>query len=368
MLECIVFIPALLGSTVTEISLYLQNAPRDELLGLLSSVARLCPQLHSFAIGILDSDILTFQFVFALERLVCALHHLRSFAAFTSVPTTFGMIHHLGALPGLLHCGGIKIPPNLTNLQHRELFRSDSWGFPRLSSFNFEAPTLELAADVTESLQHSALQNLGVTVDMGIPSMQSLSSFVRLMRSFPHHLCTSSLTCLELSGHNIWFEGAPLSSSICDAFKPLFSLKKLQKLNIDFPFASELDDEWFADAAIAWPHLEMFFLSHDGFPKVTLAGLIPLIRHCHELCDLTLSFSAEPFNMKLLQGASNTEIRRLNGGRCPIVFPVGIFRCLVVMFPNLAVVECRGFESEEEHGAWEKVRDLLARSNCVTTW
>jgi len=120
----------------------------------------------------------------------------------------------------------------------------------------------------------------------------------------------------------------------------------------------DLVDEWFADAAIAWPCLESIKLNNGILPEVTLAGLIPLLKHCPKL---PISIFARAFDPELLQpGICSTKITWLPLGTSPISGPVGVFRCLAMMFPKLVEItyDCSG-EDEEN---WDMVARFLEES------
>lgn len=360
--NAISFVYAILGPQVTQLSLSLCDfrVPLNELLGLLLSVAYLCPQLCFLTLDSLPvKQETTPQFTLAVERLVCSLHHLQSITLHTTFLSTSGIIHYLGNLRGLSHCEMIKIPSKMASHQVRDLFATENGRFPKLRYFEFEAENLHQASNVIESLQ-CPLQHLAMEIEEGKLSTNPFSSLARFMSSFANHCCISSLTYLELFG-SLELADTPTPASFCDAFRPLFSLKVLRKLVIRFIGVHHLDDDWFADAARAWPHLEALKLSQEGCPQRTLAGLIPLIRYCPRLNDVSFSVSAKPFDAELLQpGDCNLTITTLELGESPIDGPEDVFRCLVRMFPNLESIDCDGYGSFEEDDAWERVSSLLA--------
>ncbi|GLB45698.1 hypothetical protein LshimejAT787_2600310 [Lyophyllum shimeji] len=115
-------------------------------------------------------------------------------------------------------------------------------------------------------------------------SLPPLSAVARLFKLFRHDRCTSSLAKLVLrteplpaacedTGTAPPAEGGNVSM----IFTPLFSLRALRFLYIQLPYASKLDNDWFAGAATSWPHREPLRINSTGTPNVTLAGLVPLI-------------------------------------------------------------------------------------------
>jgi len=354
------WIPILLNSTVTGVSIYAQTERPNELPALLSAVAHRCADLRhlefkiSFEMGVDMPPV----YDLALRELICAFQHLETFSIPGSLTATPDMIRHLGSLPGLRDCGIISIPSNLAMLDIQSLFAARHDLFPTLQYFHFEVPSLDMAADVIESLQRPYLKHMAMAIESG--DTEPSSSLARLTGLFLHPCRASSLTVLYLRGPQV--DGT--ADAFRDAFRSLFPLQALQTLIIHFPCASELDDDWLAEAATAWPHLESLEIWHGAVPKMTLAGLIPLIRHCPGLHDLSIQVIAKPFDRDLLKdGTCNKNIRYLDLKGSPIEAPVEVFQCLLQMFPYWKRLS-RGatFHSVREDRAWEKVRSLLAES------
>ncbi|GLB34285.1 hypothetical protein LshimejAT787_0111690 [Lyophyllum shimeji] len=345
-------IPMLLGPTITEITLASNEvALLAELQYILPSIERLCPNLTRLTVLLINMDV-TPEITSAAERLVCSLRHLESLSLRPMM--TANIIRHLGSLRGLRHWV-TNIPSNTAGIPICELLTTERGQFRNLSRLEFRAPTLEVAADVTKSLQ-CPLQELSVDIK-DKTTAQPISSLARLTGAFLGHQCISSLASLYLDGSpQLEVLSGP---AICNAFRSLFSLGALRDLSITFPCASVLDDAWYADAAGAWPCLEDLSIAHTGPPVLTLAGLIPLIRDCPRLREIELSIRAEPFDVGLLQPQiRNTTITSLILGPSPIVNPRGVFRCLVGMFPKLESVACCENALEEHDDAWEKLDDV----------
>ncbi|KAG5342357.1 hypothetical protein C0989_002830 [Termitomyces sp. Mn162] len=127
----------------------------------------------------------------------------------------------------------------------------------------------------------------------------------------------------------------------------------------------ELDNAFIADAAKAWPRLENLTLLPSPLPeastrlKMTLSGLIPLIRHCPDLNFLQVSIVADPFEPSLLLPKMfNMNITSLHFTHAHIDKPLAVFRCLVCMFPKLQEVTVLG-----SSGDWETLSSLIRESS-----
>ncbi|KAG5635700.1 hypothetical protein H0H81_010348 [Sphagnurus paluster] len=150
-------------------------------------------------------------------------------------------------------------------------------------------------------------------------------------------------------------------NAIRSVFTPLLELKALKILEVDFKCASEVDDEWIAEASIGWPFLEILQLGGDeSAPRVTLKGLIPLIRRCTHLGSIQMSMHLKPFNVGLLKpGDRNMRIRELHVSTCTISKPIRVFRRLVLMFPQLLMVSAHATSTPGEEKDWARLESLF---------
>ena len=86
---------------------------------------------------------------------------------------------------------------------------------------------------------------------------------------------------------HVWTQVGP------DTIAPLFQLD-LEVLKLEPGAPIDIDDEFVARIARAWPHLHMLELNADwrryGAPRVTLMGLIPLAEHCPGITALAIPF------------------------------------------------------------------------------
>ncbi|KAF8075776.1 hypothetical protein FPV67DRAFT_1469185 [Lyophyllum atratum] len=354
---------SLLGPSMTEISMPIalqpsETKPLNALIELILSTAYLCPNLLVLDMDIPSGRFATPRFVSAVNQLVCSLYHLQHLHLGWHFPVTPQTIRNLANLPGFRRWDTTRFQP-MTNFELQDLFTTHGGRFPALRDFGFLSSNFEQAASMTGSLQ-CPLENLIILVDSKT-SVEPFSCFEKLTRTFLHHHCTSSLTFLELHGPiiNVDLGEAPTPDLCQQAFRNLFPLKALQTLHISYIHTSHLDDDWFADAALAWPDLEelQLYMSRGPPGRVTLAGLIPLIRHCGNLNCLSLPIVAEPFDLELLEnGVCNYKVTRLELGRSPIVDPMGVFPCIMSMFPKLCSISNVGGYSDD---SWEMILTCL---------
>lgn len=152
------YISAFLNPKLVHVSIHYPNSSPNEFSGFLLSMARMCPSLRSLEISCLPVSLHSVMPMFdaALEKLICGLHHLQFLVLRTSLGRgNSNIIYHLGSLHRLQHCTMIKVPSSASRSQVRDLFTTEGERFSKLCIFEFMPPTLELAADVVESLQCS---------------------------------------------------------------------------------------------------------------------------------------------------------------------------------------------------------------------
>jgi len=353
----------LLGPTITQVLMRISGGQINELPVLLSSMTRVCPNLATLEFT-LDTSIWSGEVTHALYEFVCAFTHLRSLYLPASMMIT-DMIKGVGNLTELRHLEVVF--PDLDNdipttLQVQDAFSVGDGQFPKLRDFRLHARDPGLIKEAMESLQ-CPLEYVSITIG-GEYSPYMMYHLQMLTVAFLDHRCIPSLMTLFLSTDDEAI-AEYFDLPIGDAFRLLFSLTALQTLEIGFYCTAALDDDWLADAAIAWPHLQSIsLLHHCDFPVPTLAGLIPLIRHCPQLHYLCVPVAAQPFNHGLLEPEiCNTAIRVLELDTSSIQGPpIAVFRCLMRMFPNLTSICCDDMSDDDLHNGWNAVSDWLQES------
>ncbi|KAF8055237.1 hypothetical protein FPV67DRAFT_1789232 [Lyophyllum atratum] len=375
-LRCLPFMPAVLFSSGAKLEALVLDIPHrlpDDFPSFLSSISYTCTDIRVLKVQLLSS-IAPILFMpshsIMLIPFICELNNLRSLTIPGEWTVTPDLIYHLGSLTGLSYCGDIFIDSSMTGLQIRRLFTSDSGRFSELRHLYLRTSTAEQAVDVMQSLQ-LPLEHLAI--EFGEPKFQPPTSVPRLIESFVNHNCISSLTTLFLRfSRPLMHEIAP--DSLCNNFMPLFLLKALRVLYLEFERNSPFNNDWLAEAAMAWPHLSrlMLFSAVNEPPVVTLAGLFPLIRHCPQLSYLCLTLDAKPFGRDqdvLLSGICNRKLTRL--GTLPISLitnPEGVFQCLQLMFPclttidrqiNACTITAYSYETRDQEGDWDRLVELV---------
>ncbi|KAG5642651.1 hypothetical protein DXG03_002363 [Asterophora parasitica] len=207
----------------------------------------------------------------------------------------------------------------------------------------------------------STLEILSVDI---IPLVSSPPGFIAFTNSLLHHRCLPTLRSLTIRASK-W-------NTVLTApeFRGLFVLHALEVLHISNITSHELDDTCIADAAPSWPSLEQFHIEAPEDigptsipPNVTLAGLIPLIRHCPELNSFSIPIHAKPFDVNLLQpGDRNMTIEYLHFEASTIEAPAAVYRRLLLMFPKLEWIVTHHLLANDDEEGWGYIREVLQES------
>jgi hypothetical protein len=285
----------------------------------------------------------------AISRLVCGLHHLR-FVKFSGAKHVTKQVgYHLANLPDLIH---LETDGYLTTT---DVYTTAGGQFPSLKEVFFPVTEWTTSATFMDSMQCCLTTlNMNKYYSIGIP--ETVSCVAAFTRSMHGHPSLSSLTHLNLWDRKLIEVGSDHESSAHEVLRPLFSLSALEDLSLSFPFLKDLNDSWLSDAAAAWPSLEHICV-HSVVSKMTLTGLVPLIKKCPQLQSLSLSLDAKPVKPALLDGVYNINICRLSFYGSTISSPLQVFRSLIRMFPNLQSVDY------EIPYCWREVNRLLRDSS-----
>ncbi|KAF8060147.1 hypothetical protein FPV67DRAFT_333419 [Lyophyllum atratum] len=372
-LRCLPFIPAVLLSNCPKLwalRFIIPDKLPDEFPLFLSSISSTCRNIEDLEVrrvagsrSALYAPMLSTPHSIMLIQFICGLNDLQSLTIPGEWTVTPDLIHHLGSLTGLYRCEDIFIDCSVAPHQIRQLFKSDRGRFRKLRYLNLRTSTAQQAADIMQSLQ-LPLEHL--SVDSRSLVSQPFSSVQSLMESFVNHNCISSLTSLNLCVSSANMHGTSPDSP-CNNFKPLFLLKALRTLYLEWENISPFDDKWLAEAAMAWPHLSRLILGsldHNSPPVATLAGVVPLIRHCPQLSYLSLTLHAKPFGRDqdvLLPGVCNRRITSLSMPFSRITDPEGVCRCMQLMFPCLTSIYYGPniYENRDQVGDWDRLVELL---------
>jgi hypothetical protein len=370
--ESLQYFPAFLGPKMRNIiidcddwinatSTYFPVSPLH-IANLFASLSQLKPTLHVLKYS---EDVSSPALESALSNLIQDSHDLRLLDLYDR-DLPHAATTHLSHLPALkrLFIGEITI-------DDMPLYTTADGRFPKLAEWAFSVPSLSSCMALLEAMPQCQFTRLLMRCNINVETM---SQVLELSKAISCHRSQSSLTTLHLTWISSTRNDCPNPDgtylSLQDALHPLFSLASLEDLHISSKRARDLDDSWITQAALAWPRLGSLSLFNFPLPiqpRITLAGLVPLIKHCPNLCHIDMQIDAKPVPFALLEGIRNTSVQTINLQGSAIDKHLGVLRSLVQLFPNLTSVHGRLVRPQGQmssiqakyNDCWEKVNDML---------
>jgi hypothetical protein len=348
------YAPMFFGPRLVRLFLSLRCTNATTSLSLLPSLKDLCPSLADLKLvyhG--DADI-----VRAISDNVCGWNGLESLLASL---LTGHAVTHLSTLASL----------RKLSFQLDEDFRTQPGASQILPFSSLQDLSIHTSRASTLPPFIARMRTRMVTRISLLINKASTSDWGVLMYALQEHMPHFSMTEIQING-----EG---ESEIVDipgtVLYPLFSFANLKKLSFrpGSPFAP--DDAIIYDLAKAFPRLQDLDLrtsvGSEGFSRVTLAGLVPLVQHCPELRTLGIVVDTSNADLlsdgKLGRGFSSLKIWSLNLGDSRISQPAKVARFLSDIFPSLRTIVTRydrdgmstAKEKELYQKCWKEVADLV---------
>lgn len=323
---------------------------------LFSSLPRLSPFIRrlSFPLGAMGRVVNPPISVDMLRK----LRDLVTLRTDVEIPTT--VLNQLANLPSLksFHT------PTISRLNMRN-FTTSRNQFLNLKYFSFftDTPNSSIIT-MLDSMQCQFLE-LSCLFKEGCRSLAEIRS---LVASLHRHPSKTSLKRLRLGFRNPpGLLATPLLAF--ENFRPLCLFSALTGLEIE-PVA--LDDYWLKEIARTWPNLERLTVPACAAerPKVTLEGIISLIKFCPRLSELRITIKACPVPPTILDGIHNHHIKTIALDHSTVVQPKKVFRSLIRIFPRLTAItfrEVRHLYTVEESLAykngWNEINSLLGETH-----
>jgi len=343
---------------------------------LLPSVPRLCPNLQVLYVDSTLSNLVSNKLDFerAIFQNIYSIHNLRTLYLET-LKTPDGMIgrilHHLRSMTSLETLHNLHIPTEAQSLDKPDLILPPfgvvtlDHGFPKLRNLSLNIQDFNSAALVMDSM-HLPFLSLAFYLE-GQPSQpHSPGKLLQSLARNPHlPLSLSSiLICEDVK--------QPLVRDVNDAetpsiFQPLLALTNLRKLTLQLSGVEMLDNAWLNRASKSFPQLQNLTLYGRDLKRkqITLAGYIPLLQNCPRLSEISIATAYRAFDPSraLTTGLCNENLRRLDCSESSIESPVAsIFRCLILMFPNLSHLFPPSNSPSEGWRSWTDLQRLVRDS------
>ncbi|KAF9462779.1 hypothetical protein BDZ94DRAFT_1322273 [Collybia nuda] len=350
----------LLGPCLTEVNIAVSDLPEHGDQGSSSlemmcvSLQRLCPNIKS--LSFYDLEQAPIRAMPAVYQLIRSQNHLEMLCMKSATPSE-ELLSHLSKIPVLHTLVFVRIPST-----HMQFYTTRDGQFPCLHTFVFEAPNWIHAALVVTAMQRS-FRSLSIRT-LDTEPVSALGSFVD---SLKWHPALKTLVYLNVTARRLHLGTPPDPLQVPHALRVLFFCSTLQQLQLHSPAFQDLDDVWLEGAANAWPALTALTITvapAQTASRITLKGLVPLIKTCPLLTTLRLPLLAIPVDLKNLDGARNYAVTKLALEHSVITLPGLVFRTLIVMFPNLSGIEYMYTEKDnglqgQAYIAWKAVDELL---------
>ena len=221
-----------------------------------------------------------------------------------------------------------------------------------------------------DSMQHLPFLSLRFYLECQPPQPYSFSTLIQSLARNPHLPLSLSSLEIEVSGN----VEEPLVHDVDDAetadvFQPLLSLTNLQTLSLILSGVEMLDDAWLNRASKCFPQLQDLTLYGCDMERkrITLEGYVPLLQNCPRLSQIRVATACKSFDTRkapLPPGLCNSNLTDIHFPQSSIESSAEcIFRCLILMFPNLQYLAIPyNFPSEEARKSWTDRRQLVNKS------
>lgn len=296
----------------------------------------------------------------AVSELVSGWHHLTKLECGN---LTSSALAHLSSLATLqeLHVGIQDIAPIIVE-------PSRSATFPALRELTLNAPSLPHCTELLKLITSRVMEDLNLYPTSVDPP--NLHQFLKTIQNF----VSSTLQAVEVYGSETAIESIdPVKINI---LRPLFSFSDLTNIKIIADGGFDLDDDGIIELAMALPNLwHLDLVAEFNWPvvsRITLHGLISLVKYCPELHSLGIVVDATTFAIssdKPGGGAKCRDLHVVYFGNSRISDPPVVAAVLSDIFPNIEDIfawdddnlddQHTDIEAREYQQRWRQVQTLL---------
>lgn len=243
---------------------------------------------------------------------------------------------HLSQLPNLKI---LRMDLRLISLDHLE----SAFGpvrFPVLREVLLSAPSMSHSLRFLKSIQSTSVDTINLNVD----DETCAADYNTIFTAWASNPSYRNLSVIDISEMQVWRDYDDKHIIDITTLRPLFQLKRLTSLKLETLCTYDLDNAAIKEISVAWPLLETLDLSirECGWEipsKVTLPGLVPLLRNCPNLALLGIVVDATvlPISSTRLPGAGvrNTSLESLWLADSKITRPSLVASFLSAVAPNI---------------------------------
>ncbi|KAH7911890.1 hypothetical protein BJ138DRAFT_1084683 [Hygrophoropsis aurantiaca] len=332
-------------------SILLSFGEGDEIAtNILPSLPSTCPYLRRIKISPRLSGE---DSIGTICEVLCNLPRLETLL-FSGTVLPEKVLPHLACLPSLKELD-ITLPANSL-----DIIESDHNTFPALRELHLSSDKPEPCLQLLESVTSSCFEVIHLDAS-SMFSVEISQKIIILLSSFKN---LSHITILERPSvaqsvdHGVFI----------NILNPLLQLHNLQHLRLCSGSTYSVDDEVLNKMASAWPRLEFLDLwppkRGKNVPRITLPGIIPLLRCCPKLyffgsiIDATL-----PIADLSAYDTCNSSIS-LDVGASPISDPAAVAAFLSFVMPNIQSLSMLNPPSmhsilREHKPKWKRVKEII---------
>ncbi|KIK95530.1 hypothetical protein PAXRUDRAFT_11391 [Paxillus rubicundulus Ve08.2h10] len=330
--EAVRFLQLLLQPTVVHVDVdnLMPNALTRFILPLLPSRCPLIRQFMAFRNFLFQKGD---PVLAELSKVLCQLTELE---ALRCAELTDDGVRHLSLLPRLK---SLRVDLRLNSLDNLESALGRT-GFPLLREALLSAPTMSHCLRFLRLIKSTSVDTINLNVDDETCAADYKTIFTSWAADPSYH----NISIIDISEMRIWRDYDEKHIIDITALRPLFQLKRLTCLKLETLCTYDLDNAAIKEIAAAWPLLEAldFSIRECGWEipsKVTLQGLIPLLRDCPNLALLGVVLDATvlPDASVRLPGAGvrNTSLDSLWLADSKITRPTMVAAFLSAVAPNI---------------------------------
>jgi len=370
--EAIPFLMHLLQPTVVHVDIdnLMSNPLTFNILPLLPDR---CPRIK---------QIMAFRhFVFqkgdrALETFSDVLRHLPELQTLRCAELPDASVLHLSQLPNLRI---LRMDLRLISLDHIESV-SGPVRFPVLQEVLLSSPSMSHSLRFLKFIRSASVDTINLNVDDETCASDYNAIFTEWASNPAYH----NLSVIDISEMQVWRDYDEKHIIDIATLRPLFRLKRLTSLKLETLCTFDLDNAAINEIGLAWPLLETLDLSirECGWEipsKVTLPGLVPLLRNCPNLALLGVVIDATvlPVDMETTErlpggGVRNNCLESLWLADSKITRPALVAAFLSAVAPNVEQIVSwntpllSGREGKDKYQKrWKEVQRLVRQFALV---
>lgn len=326
-------------------------------LSLVPSIKANCPNVVKADLG---SQNLSARALDAASDLICGWHLLEELVCENLSDNAWIHLATIPTLRVLTIKSNSASSPNSAALFHSMATLQQA--FPVLEVLHSHNRTLDSLTGLVTLIQQAPLKKL-IYWSLDAWKSGDLHSLAKALIN-----STAERTLQELTVTGRFYTTADRALSI-DAFRPFFHFRYLTDITVSTPGVFVWNDKDLEEMSSHFPHLQWLSLGDIEAksylqPKVTLAGLVPLLRNCPKLQALGIAIDATilpPAREKPGgdNGVKNSSLGRLYLGDSPIDDPIRVAAFLSAMAPHVNNIYSWEWVKSEYQERWNEVARLI---------